>query len=230
MNGFGEAQLPKRFASRRLPGARRGGEVPDRVRPAAAAHHVRGQEARRRQGGADPVAAQPHPPGQDRHVRARLRQQRRGHPGRVRAVLRADRRDPDRPEPALHLAAHPARRGGHPPDGAGHRGRRAAGRRVGEAEDRLRQPQPGRRPLRRPRRGRPGHVPRRAEVLRAGVRVPRPGDALDRPRPGIAVPVRPGAAAAAARRARATRCRRSATACCSPTCAPKPAPRRRTCP
>ena len=40
-----------------LPGLRR--QVPDRVRRAPAAHDVRGQDALRRQGGADPVAAQP---------------------------------------------------------------------------------------------------------------------------------------------------------------------------
>ena len=40
-------------------------EVPDRLRPAAAAHHVRGQEAGRRQGRPDPVPAQPDHPGKD---------------------------------------------------------------------------------------------------------------------------------------------------------------------
>ena len=40
-----------------LPGLRR--QVPDRVRRAPAAHDVRGQDPLRRQGGADPVAAQP---------------------------------------------------------------------------------------------------------------------------------------------------------------------------
>ena len=37
---------------------------------------------------ADALPAQPHPPGQDRHVRPRLPQRRRGHPGGVRALLR----------------------------------------------------------------------------------------------------------------------------------------------
>ena len=43
----------------RLPDPARGGEVPDRVRPAAAAGHVRRQAARWRAGGADAVAPQP---------------------------------------------------------------------------------------------------------------------------------------------------------------------------
>ena len=54
------------FAERRLPGADRGREVPDRLRPAAAAHDVRGQGADRPQRRADPVAAQPHPSAQGR--------------------------------------------------------------------------------------------------------------------------------------------------------------------
>ncbi len=41
---------------------------------------------------ADALAAQPHPPAEGRHLRARLPQRRRGHPGGVRALLRAHRR------------------------------------------------------------------------------------------------------------------------------------------
>src|SRR3989304_1157189 len=56
-----------------LPGRRQ--QVPDRLRPAAAAHDVRGQEARRRERGADPVAAEPHAaPGEEGHDGARLGQ------------------------------------------------------------------------------------------------------------------------------------------------------------
>ena len=40
----------------------RGQQVPDRLRPAAAAHDVRRQEARRSECGADPIAAEPHAP------------------------------------------------------------------------------------------------------------------------------------------------------------------------
>ena len=58
---------------------------------------------------ADALPAEPHPPGEDRHVRPRLPQRRRGHPGGVRALLRRDRRDPDRPEPALRHPPRPRR-------------------------------------------------------------------------------------------------------------------------
>ena len=44
----------------RVPLPDRRQQVPDRLRPAAAAHDVRGQEARRRERGADALAAQPH--------------------------------------------------------------------------------------------------------------------------------------------------------------------------
>jgi hypothetical protein len=49
----GEVAPPVRL--HRLPGPRCHGEVLDRFRPAAAAHHVRRQETRRRAGRADPV-------------------------------------------------------------------------------------------------------------------------------------------------------------------------------
>ena len=62
MNGFPESETARAVRERRLPGARRGGEVPDRLRPAAAAHDVRGQGAHGAQRGADALAAQPHPP------------------------------------------------------------------------------------------------------------------------------------------------------------------------
>jgi hypothetical protein len=48
-----------------LPGAHRRQQVPDRLRPAAALRHVRGQAPGRHPGGADPVPAQPHPPGKE---------------------------------------------------------------------------------------------------------------------------------------------------------------------
>jgi hypothetical protein len=72
------------------------GQVPDRLRRAAAAHDVRRQDPRRRQGGADAVAAQPGAPAEARRVRARLHERDRGHPRVLRALLpdhRALRRD-----------------------------------------------------------------------------------------------------------------------------------------
>ena len=93
----------------RVPVPDRRQQVPDRVRPAAAAHDVRGQEAGRRERGADPVAAQPGPPGQGGHLRPGLRQRGRGDPERLRALLRPDAAERGhRPEPALR-----------PPDQAG---------------------------------------------------------------------------------------------------------------
>ena len=56
----------------RIPGAPCGREIPDRIRPAAASHHVRGQTACRHPGGADALAAQPDAPGQGRHLCPRL--------------------------------------------------------------------------------------------------------------------------------------------------------------
>ena len=60
-------------------------QVPDRVRPAAAAHDVRGQEARRRERRADAIAPQSHPPGEAGHDGARLRQRGRRHQGCFRS-------------------------------------------------------------------------------------------------------------------------------------------------
>ena len=51
---------PSKFAARRVPGPARRREVPDRLRPAAAAHDVRGQAARRHAGRADALAPEPH--------------------------------------------------------------------------------------------------------------------------------------------------------------------------
>ena len=63
--------------------------------------------------------------GKDRHLRPGLPQRRRRDPGRVRALLRRDRRPADRPEPALR---HPprARRVRRPEARGGREGRRAA--------------------------------------------------------------------------------------------------------
>ena len=71
-----------------VPGAARGGEVPDRVRPAAAAHDVRGQAAGGHPGRADALAPEPHPPAQGRHLRPRLRERPRGDPRGVQDLLR----------------------------------------------------------------------------------------------------------------------------------------------
>ena len=74
MNGIPETQTAKTFEGPdyRFPDRRQ--QVPDRVRPAAAAHHVCGQKTRWRKRSADPVAAQPHTRGKTRHHGARLRQ------------------------------------------------------------------------------------------------------------------------------------------------------------
>ena len=85
---IGERQTAAEFEKRGvpLPGGRQ--QVPDRLRPAAAAHDVRGQEARRRERRPDAVAPEPHPPRQARRDGARLRQRGRGDKEGVRALLR----------------------------------------------------------------------------------------------------------------------------------------------
>ena len=52
-----------------------------------AANHVRGQETGWRERGADPISAEPDPPGQARHDGAGLRQRVRRHPSRLPALL-----------------------------------------------------------------------------------------------------------------------------------------------
>ena len=88
-----ERRHPREGAAREVrdagvPGAARRGEVPDRLRPAAAAHDVRGQAARGHPGRADAVAPEPHPPAQGRHLRPRLRERPRGDPRGVQDLLR----------------------------------------------------------------------------------------------------------------------------------------------
>ena len=102
MNGFPEAQTAEDLRAARVPLPDRRQQVPDRLRPAAAAHDVRGQEARRRERGADALAAQPHAPREEGHDGARLRQRGRRDQGGLRALLRDDAPlRGDRPEPAL---------------------------------------------------------------------------------------------------------------------------------
>ena len=116
LNGFSEGQLPKMFDYTRaddphaatsgqagVPAAGRRGEVPDRVRPAAAVRDVRGQAAHRGRRGADAVPAEPDPPAQvaGRRAGARLRERGAGHRGRVQAVVRDHDRPAGRPQPAL---------------------------------------------------------------------------------------------------------------------------------
>ena len=144
LNGIPESQSAGRVRQRRVPDPRRRREVPDRLRPAEALRHVRRQAAVGLERRADPVTAQPDPPGQGRHVHPRLPQRRRGDPRRLRAVLRHHRRPADRPEPALR----------HPP--RPRRVRRAVARRDRDgrrpaADRRHRQPRPGARRA-RPRR------------------------------------------------------------------------------
>ncbi len=110
MNGFSEAQTAKTFRASGEPVPDRRQQIPDRLRSAAAAHDVRGQEARRRERGADALAPQPHPSREERNYGARFRQ--RG--GRDQGCLRALLRDhaalrSDRSESALR-DPNPARR------------------------------------------------------------------------------------------------------------------------
>ena len=91
MNGFPESQTAERFAGRRLPGAGRRREVPDRLRPAAAAHDVRRQGADGAQRGADAARGSTGSTPTRTTPSCSTSATSRGHPGRVRAVLRAHR-------------------------------------------------------------------------------------------------------------------------------------------
>jgi len=95
-SGLAESALPAKFAGDDHPAADRRREVPDRLRPAVAAHDVRRQEARRRQGRADAQPPQPHPPRQDRHLHPGLRQRHTSR-SRTRSSRSSRRRSPSRP-------------------------------------------------------------------------------------------------------------------------------------
>ena len=120
---------------------------------------------------ADPVPAQPDPPGQGRHVRPRLPQRRRGDPGRLRAVLRHDRRPADRPQPALRHPPRPRRVRRAVAPRTRRRSRAAA---VGERG--------------RPRPGARGARPRRSTGSRTSTRTSRTGSAT--PCSGSCAPTR----------------------------------------
>ena len=81
LNGFPSSQIADTHPGRPLPLPDLRRQVPDRLRRAAAAHHVRGQDALRHQGGADALAPQPGPPEEARRLRARLHERRRHDPG-----------------------------------------------------------------------------------------------------------------------------------------------------
>ena len=91
-----------------LPGLRR--EVPDRLRRAAAPHHVRRQGALGRQGSADPVPPEPRPSAEARSLRAGLHE-RHGHdPGLIRPLLPDnDALGRDRPEQTARPEGGPRR-------------------------------------------------------------------------------------------------------------------------
>ena len=88
--GISEKELPEQFDTDEYQVLHRGREVPDRLRPAAPAHDVRGQEARGRAGRADALAPQPHLPRQEDTFVLDFVQRARRDPGVVQAVLRAD--------------------------------------------------------------------------------------------------------------------------------------------
>ena len=95
--------------TRRIPFPRRGQQVPNRLRPALAPHHVRRQEAQRRERRPDLVAPEPNPPGEGGHIGSRLRQQRRRDPRIVSALLREDHSlQGDRPKPIARPRARAA--------------------------------------------------------------------------------------------------------------------------
>ena len=126
LNGFGEKELPKRFASDDYQVL----VVAEKYQTGFDQPLLHTMYVDKPLAGVKAVQTlsrlEPRAPGQDRHVRPRLRQHRRGHPGRVRAVLRPDDRLPDRSErPVQPAAAHP-RRQRHRPGRDGRRSRRSA--------------------------------------------------------------------------------------------------------
>ena len=170
-----------------LPGPAGREQVPDRLRPAAAAHDVRGQAARRRAGRADALAPEPDDPRQGRAVRPRLRERRRGHLPRLQALLRQDRAAGGVRPVAARGAEARARSGAGLPLERG-RGVRAGLLQAAGAPER----RPTTRDMQRHlqpavdrfkahrRRGQARGVPRQAQRLRAGLRLPEPDHPLRR--------------------------------------------------
>ena len=76
-DGLAESELPETFERGRLPGSSGRGEVPDGLRSALAADHVRGEAPSRCSGGSDPLKAQPHRARQVAHLRPRFRERGR---------------------------------------------------------------------------------------------------------------------------------------------------------
>ena len=109
LNGFPSSDDRRPDPGGPVPVPRLRRQVPDRLRRAAAAHDVRRQAAVGRQGGADPVAAQPRPPAEARRVRARLPERRRRRSGRRSSRLLPDD-DPQRGDRSEQAARPQGRR------------------------------------------------------------------------------------------------------------------------
>ena len=101
LNGFPSGKIAERFQEDPYRFPRLRGQVPDRLRRAAAPHHVRRQDALGNQGRPDPVAAQPVAPEEARRLRAGFPERRGNHHRRLLEILPHD--DPgggDRPRQA----------------------------------------------------------------------------------------------------------------------------------
>ena len=123
MNGFSSSQIAGEVPGRPvpLPGVR--GQVPDRLRRAAAAHDVRGQDSVGREGGADVVAAEPGAPEEARRLCAGLHQRRRDDSERLCRLLPNDGAGRgDRRQPAARPAGDAGRRAGVQPGAGGRAG------------------------------------------------------------------------------------------------------------
>ena len=215
MNGFPRGADRQDLRAPRVPLPDRRQQVPDRLRPAAAAHDVRGQEARRRERGADAVAAQPHAPPEKKGTMVldfanEADEIKAAFEPYYETTLLSEATDPNLLyEIQTRLAAFP---GLH----RGRRGRLRQGllRPEGDAGPALRRARAGRRALPGALARGAARLPRPAHRLRAALRVPRPGADLRRRRPREALRLRAAPAPAAPGRPRTScraRCSRTST-------------------
>ena len=196
-DGIREKELPDKFDARRVPGPARRQQVPDRLRPAAAPHDVRGQAARRACRPSRPSRAStaPTPARSDTFVLDFVNDAEEIR--RPSSPTTSRRPSPSRPSPQqLYDLQHKldaaqvyfvseveafAKVFYKPTAKQTTQDQAEMYRHLNPAVDRLHGP----------RRGEAGQLPQPARGLRAALRLPVPDHALRRPRPGDALHLRP---------------------------------------